>query len=92
MNKNSNPKYSVVVPVFNEEATLPELNRRLTSVLEKFGSYEVAVIPINESTVKYTRKFSINEGVYSKEDYKLYRKFRKFVTKYDNLRMALIQK
>lgn len=38
-------KISVVVPVYNEEAVLPELRRRLTSTLEKAnGNFEVLFI------------------------------------------------
>ena len=35
---------SVVVPVFNEEATLPELHRRLADVLAGLGPYEVVLV------------------------------------------------
>ena len=39
------PRYSVVVPVCNEEAALPELHRRLTLVMESLGDgYEVVFI------------------------------------------------
>lgn len=35
---------SVVVPIFNEEATIPELIRRLVAVLKQFESYEVLFV------------------------------------------------
>ena len=35
---------SVVVPVFNEEATLPELHRRLTAVLGPLGPHEIVYV------------------------------------------------
>lgn len=39
------PEISVVVPIFNEEATIPELYSRLTAALEGFGrSYEIITI------------------------------------------------
>jgi polyisoprenyl-phosphate glycosyltransferase len=39
------PKYSVVVPIFNEQDTLPELYRRLQAVLSKLGqSYEIIFV------------------------------------------------
>jgi glycosyltransferase involved in cell wall biosynthesis len=38
------PKFSVVLPAFNEQENLPELHRRLTAVLEKMGSYELVFI------------------------------------------------
>jgi dolichol-phosphate mannosyltransferase len=36
--------YSVVVPIYNEEATLPEFTRRLVSVLKDHGDYEVLFV------------------------------------------------
>jgi dolichol-phosphate mannosyltransferase len=40
-----NPELSVVLPVLNEEALLPELHRRLTSVLEELDlSYEILYV------------------------------------------------
>jgi dolichol-phosphate mannosyltransferase len=39
------PKFSVVVPVYNEEETLPELYRRLTDVMEGLGqAYELIFV------------------------------------------------
>ncbi|MFT5673826.1 MAG: hypothetical protein ACI9JT_002481, partial [Polaribacter sp.] len=35
---------------------------------------------------------TIKEGVYPKEDYKLYRRFRRSIAKYENLRIAIIKK
>lgn len=35
---------SVVAPVFNEHATLPELHRRLTDVLAALGPYEIVLV------------------------------------------------
>jgi dolichol-phosphate mannosyltransferase len=35
---------SVVAPVFNERDTLPELHRRLTSVLAELGTYEIVLV------------------------------------------------
>ena len=40
----NNKLYSVVVPIFNEEETIPELNRRLTKVMRSLGSYEVIYV------------------------------------------------
>jgi len=36
--------YSVVVPVFNEEETLPELNRRLVGVMSKLDDFEIIYV------------------------------------------------
>jgi polyisoprenyl-phosphate glycosyltransferase len=38
------PDFSVVIPIFNEEENIPELYRRLTSVMEKLGSYEIIMV------------------------------------------------
>ncbi len=55
----------------------------------KFGTYELRVEKLNEETLLYHRKYALKEGVYPKEDYKLYRSFRKKVAKYDNMRIEL---
>src|SRR3954469_22097921 len=39
------PRYSFVIPVYNEEETLPELGRRLTAVLDELdGDAEVILV------------------------------------------------
>ncbi len=41
----SNPTYSIVVPIFNEEETIPELHRRMSAVLDKFdGPSELILV------------------------------------------------
>lgn len=57
----------------------------------KFGTYKVSFEKIDDTTFKYNRKFSLKKGIHPKEDYKAYRKFRKIVVKYDNLRTELIK-
>ena len=57
----------------------------------KFGTYKLSIQKVNESTIKYHREFAVKEGVFPKEEYKLYRNFRKKVARYDNLRIALIK-
>lgn len=59
-------------------------------VLEtKYGRYEVRIEKINTATLKYYRSILIKDGEYPKEDYKMYRSFRRKIAKYDNLRIAL---
>jgi dolichol-phosphate mannosyltransferase len=38
------PEFSVVIPIYNEEETIPELWRRLTAVMEKLGTYEIILV------------------------------------------------
>ena len=57
----------------------------------KFGTYKVSFEKIDDTTFKYNREFSLKKGIHPKEDYKAYRKFRKIVVKYDNLRTELIK-
>jgi dolichol-phosphate mannosyltransferase len=38
------PKFSVVIPIYNEEETIPELCKRLTAVMEKLGTYEIFLV------------------------------------------------
>ncbi|AZJ37004.1 DUF3857 domain-containing protein [Tenacibaculum singaporense] len=67
--------------------SLPE-KRNITN---KFGAYRISFEKINNTTFNYKREFSLIKGIHSKEDYKAYRKFRKTVVKYDNLRIELIK-
>lgn len=55
----------------------------------KFGTYQVSFEKIDEKTLKYKKELLIKEGLYPKEDYKIYRKFRRSIAKYENLRIAL---
>jgi glycosyltransferase involved in cell wall biosynthesis len=38
------PMLSVVVPIYNEEQTLPELHRRLAEVLSELGDHEIVLV------------------------------------------------
>ncbi|CAM1369552.1 conserved exported protein of unknown function [Tenacibaculum soleae] len=62
------------------------LNKHISN---KFGTYKIAFEKINETSFKYNREFSLKKGIHPKEEYKAYRKFRKMVAKYDNLRTEL---
>jgi hypothetical protein len=58
----------------------------------KFGSYKISFIKIDENSFKYKKVIIIKEGLYPKEDYKLYRKFRKNIVRFENIRIALTKK
>ena len=55
----------------------------------KFGSYQIKLQKINEKTLLYTRVLLIKAGDFPKEAYDEYRDFRKEISKYDNLRIAI---
>ena len=67
---------------------LPESN-----VIEtKYGNYTVELSKLNETTYLYKRTVKIKEGKYTKEEYDLYRDFRKKIRKYDNSKIILKRK
>ncbi|TDQ22735.1 DUF3857 domain-containing protein [Tenacibaculum caenipelagi] len=70
--------------------TLTNLPER-KNIINKFGTYSLNFEKIDDTSFKYTREFSLKKGIHPKEDYKAYRKFRKTVSKYDNLRTELIK-
>ncbi len=54
MDREKPPEYSLVVPVYNEEETLPELMRRLAALLEKMdGESEVVLVDDGSSDSSY---------------------------------------
>lgn len=58
----------------------------------EFGAYEVSAI-LNEAehTVTYKRSLLIKEGMYPKEKYSEYRKYRRQVAKMDNAQIVLVK-
>jgi ribosome-binding ATPase YchF (GTP1/OBG family) len=81
-------EYEISIPDGYLLSALP-LEKVLTT---KFGTYKVAFTKINDTTFKYHKTMIIKEGVYPKEDYKIYRRFRKSIAKYESLRIAIIKK
>lgn len=55
----ANPEFSVVIPIYNEEENIPELYRRLTSVMEKLGTYEIIMVDdgSNDESWKLIKEF-----------------------------------
>lgn len=80
-------EYTIKLPTGYNISTLPNIKEIKT----KFGIYKVTIQKINDRSIIYKREFSLQEGVYPKEDYKPYRKFIKSIAKYDNLRIELIK-
>ena len=61
----------------------------LDYISNKFGEYKVTFEKIDDKTFTYHKTLLIKAGEYPKEDYSAYRKFRKSVAKYENLRISL---
>ena len=67
---------------------LPETKELSTD----FGTYKITFTKVDDTTFKYHKSIVIKEGVYPKEEYKLYRSFRRSIAKYENLRIAITKK
>ncbi|MCK0108627.1 DUF3857 domain-containing transglutaminase family protein [Flavobacteriaceae bacterium S0825] len=61
------------------------------TINNKFGEYAIE-FSVNESNIVYKRKLLIKKGEYSKEDYNLYRDFRRKVSKLDKSIIVLKSK
>lgn len=55
----------------------------------KFGSYKIVFTPLSDTSFIYKKEMTINEGNYTKEDYALYRKFRKNIARKEKMRIAI---
>ncbi|WP_341221542.1 DUF3857 domain-containing protein [Polaribacter atrinae] len=58
----------------------------------KFGTYKITFTKIDDTTFNYHKTMVIKDGVYAKEDYNNYRNFRRSISKYENLRIAITPK
>jgi len=58
----------------------------------KFGYYSFEIAVKNDNTILYNREFVVNDGEFPKEDYDEFRNFYKEVSKFDNIKIALIKK
>ncbi|WP_165819400.1 DUF3857 domain-containing protein [Flagellimonas aquimarina] len=67
----------------------PETLIQPVSLETKFGSYKIVMEHKEHGILQYNRKLLIKSGKYSKEDYELYRNFRKQIARYDNSRIVL---
>ena len=80
--------FEIKIPKGFEVLTLPEIKQ----TKNKFGTYKVVIKKVDNETLLYKKVFSLNKGVYPKEDYKGYRDFLKEVVKYENLRIVFNKK
>ena len=81
-------EYIIKIPANYNLEFLPT-NKELTT---KFGSYSIAFKKIDSSTFSYKKSIIIKEGIYPKDDYKIYRSFRRSIAKLENIRIAIIKK
>jgi len=59
----TSPHLSVVIPVRNESASIPELYRQLTATLERWGrTYEILVIDDGSTDDSFERLAAIQAG------------------------------
>lgn len=59
---------------------------------DKFGYYKTEYSVVNESEIKYKRTYQINPGLYDKDEYESFRKFKETIAKIDNAKIVLIKK
>ena len=58
----------------------------------EFGIYDIAFERLDDNNVKYTRKFSMYDGTFSKEKYKEFRSFIRKIVRYDDQKIVLTKK
>jgi len=59
----------------------------------KFGNYKItAELQDKGKSIKYKRSLLVKKGVYAKDEYTIYRNFRKQIASLENLKVALIKK
>ncbi|MEP0262792.1 DUF3857 domain-containing protein [Dokdonia sp.] len=71
--------------------TLPDAFEDI-HVENEFGMYNLSYNRIDDTSIQYTRKFSLYDGTFSKEKYKAFRSFVRKVARYDNQKIALTKK
>ena len=78
----------VTIPENYQISGLPE-TKELSS---QFGSYKIVFTKIDATHFQYQKTILIKEGLYPKEEYSKYRKFRKTIVRYENTRIAFTKK
>jgi transglutaminase-like putative cysteine protease len=63
-----------------------------TKIENKFGYYSFDITVKNNNIIRYNRQFVVKDGEFPKEDYEEFRNFYKEVSKFDNIKIALIKK
>ena len=78
-------EYTFTIPDGYKITSLPSK----VDISSKFGNYTMEVKKVDDKTITYHKTLLIKEGTFPKEDYKLYRQFRKRIAKQENMRIAL---
>ena len=78
-------EYTFTIPDGYKITSLPSK----VEISTKFGNYTMEVKKVDDKTIAYYKTLLIKEGTFPKEDYKLYRQFRKRIAKQENMRIAL---
>jgi hypothetical protein len=81
-------EYTIKIPADYSIGFLPE-NKEIKT---QFGSYEMSISKVDESTLLYKRTIIILAGTHPKEEYENYRSFRRTTAKLENQRIALFKK
>lgn len=74
----------IVLPKNYVVTQLPEK----VSLKDKFGEYHSEVI-LKNNNLFYTRKIVVNDGVFTKDDYEAFRKFREQISKLENIKIIV---
>ena len=80
-------EYTITLPDGYSIEALPE-NVSMENV---FGKYSISIEKKENNIIKYTRKLLIMKGNYPKEEYNLYRDFKKDIAKHDNSKIVLLK-
>ncbi|MEQ6123192.1 DUF3857 domain-containing protein [Pseudotenacibaculum sp. MALMAid0570] len=78
-------EYTIKLPEGYSVVVLPNA----IDVTTKFGTYKMSVEKQDDATLLYKKELLVKHGLYPKEEYDAYRKFRRKVARYDNLKIAL---
>lgn len=81
-------EYTITIPTGYSMGVLPPEKEIKT----EFGDYLVSIEKTDDQTIMYKRTILIKAGFHPKEKYSAYRKFRKKISKLENLRIALLKK
>lgn len=57
----------------------------------QFGTYSIEIKQIDDKKLLYKRRLEIQRGIFSKDNYEAYRKFRKKINQLDNQKIVLIK-